>query len=274
LFSCLKEIKTHLKRALSSQFGFLFKDFKTALVTGGIIACLSIVAGWIPDGINEFASGNRIKGVCMFFTALGILLVLVICAYKLSGELEYDIDEEEPEKKKVLILFLSNVRADKDQIENTIKNVAETPDLEGKIEKIQNSKDMRNWRMPLEAIKLHLPKLKKVVVITSPASSKQFNQFKKLVETVFNKNFEIVEKKAKDFESVKHIFNIIREIFEELEREKYKAKDVIIDVTGGTKPVSIAGALTTPYYPDRKFQYISTTNYSVKSYDVRQISHD
>ncbi len=45
---------------------------------------------------------------------------------------------------------------------------------------------------------------------------------------------------------------------------------MIIDVTGGQKPTSIAGALMTLYY-DREFQYVSTQNYKVKSYDVRPI---
>jgi hypothetical protein len=119
-----------------------------------------------------------------------------------------------------------------------------------------------------------LPKLEKIIVITSPNSSKKFNQFRLLVETIFNEKLNFVEKKADDFESVKHIFNLIRKVFEELGKENYKDKDIIIDVTGGTKPVSIAGALTTSYYPSREFQYISNVDYSVKSYDVRLISRD
>ncbi|SMO71300.1 CRISPR-associated protein (Cas_Cas02710) [Balnearium lithotrophicum] len=268
-----KGIKTHFRRAFISQIGFLFKDKKTAFITGFIISLLSIVAGWIPDGLNEFFFEKDAKGIILFGIAIFILTILILCAYKLSEELEYDIYEEEPEKRKVLILFLSDNKPNKDQIEEIIQSLKEISNLEEKIEKIQNS-DIKNWRMPLEAIKFHLPKLEKIIVVTSPSSSKKFNLFRLLSETVFNKKLNFVEKKAADFESVKHIFNLIRKTFEELEKENYKDKDIIIDVTGGTKPVSIAGALTTSYYPSRKFQYISNVDYSVKSYDVRLISRD
>jgi Asp-tRNA(Asn)/Glu-tRNA(Gln) amidotransferase C subunit len=127
-----KGIKTHFKRAFISQIGFLFKDKKTAFITGFIISLLSIVAGWIPDGLNEIISGNFLKGILLFVIAISSLSLLIAYAYKLSDELEYDILEEEPEKRKVLILFLSDNKADKNQIEEIIQNLKEIPYLEEK----------------------------------------------------------------------------------------------------------------------------------------------
>ena len=53
-------------------------------------------------------------------------------------------------------------------------------------------------------------------------------------------------------------------------KRKYKAKgkEIIIDITGGQKLVSIVGALQT-LIKDREFQYVSTSDYNVKSFDIR-----
>ena len=50
----INEIKASLKAALNTQFGQIFRSPITALTFGGIVAALSLVAGWILDGLTAF----------------------------------------------------------------------------------------------------------------------------------------------------------------------------------------------------------------------------
>jgi len=110
-----------------------------------------------------------------------------------------------------------------------------------------------------------------LIVITSRESSKQFEAFKQLVGNIFKNRFDIEEIGMENFESVERLFNSINQIYEKLNLENYRDKDIIIDITGGQKPNSIAAALMTIYYR-REFQYISTKDYKVKSYDINLTS--
>ena len=277
----LEGAKIHFRRAFISQFGFLFKDKKTAFVTAIIIAFLSIIAGWIPDGLSEivsalyFKDGNLARGIFLLFSAVLTLFILSFWAYKSSGNLDYEIFSDEPNKKKVLIVFLSSFTGNSDTrklLKFLIAKVQNLNDLEEKLKEVGNS-SFKKWKMPLKAIDFHVPKLEKLVVITSPESSSYFPEFRQLVEAIFGEDMDITERKSSSFEDVRELFEIIKGIYEELSG-RYKDRDIIVDITGGQKPVSIAGALITSRYPERKFQYVSTNDYSVKTYDVRLVSGD
>jgi len=277
----LEGAKIHFRRAFISQFGVLFKDKKTAFVTAIIIVFLSIIAGWIPDGLNEivsalwFKEGNLTRGLFLLLSAVSTLFILSLWAYKSSGNLDYEIFSDEPNQKKVLIVFLSSFRGNSDtrkMLRSLIAKVRSLNSLEEKLEEVGSS-SFKSWKMPLKAIDFHVPKLEKLIVITSPESSTYFPEFRHLVEAVFGEDIDITERKSSSFEDVRESFEIIKGIYEELSG-RYKDRDIIVDITGGQKPVSIAGALITSHYPERKFQYVSTNDYSVKTYDVRLVSGD
>jgi len=267
----LEGAKIHFRRAFISQFGFLFKDKKTAFVTAIIIAFLSIIAGWIPDGLSEivsalyFKDGNLARGIFLLFSAVLTLFILSFWAYKSSGNLDYEIFSDEPNKKKVLIVFLSSFTGNSDTrklLKFLIAKVQNLNDLEEKLKEVGNS-SFKKWKMPLKAIDFHVPKLEKLVVITSPESSSYFPEFRQLVEAIFGEDMDITERKSSSFEDVRELFEIIKGIYEELSG-RYKDRDIIVDITGGQKPVSIAGALITSHYPERKFQYVSTNDIPLK----------
>jgi len=282
----LNKSTVHIKRAFISQFGFFFKDKLTAIWTAIIVALLSIVAGWIPDGLSEilsavFFDGNFKKGLTLFGSGAFILLILTCLALRYSEEGKFEVFEDAPEKKRILIPFLSAVAPrgelkDSQTLVEEIKKIPEGKSLKEKFDIVQNNPSLRSWRMPLEAIKYHQPKLKKIVVITSPESSKQLTAFKELVRKFFGKEIAkaIEEKQVSSFENIKELFNVLNEVYAELEKEGYRSKDAIIDVTGGQKINSIAGAFMTSFYNNREFQYISTNTFEVKSYDVRLITND
>ena len=258
-------LKSSFKRAFYSQFGVFFSDKGTALAVFLILILVSISLSWIPDALSTFLPSGKEGSLLMLGTSFLILLGLYFFAVRYASEVEFDVFEAPPDKKRALILFLSDLRN-----EESVKKVIEN--LKTGKESLKNFDLNRfeRWRMPYEAISYHLPKLENVVVITSNRSSPQFSTFKELVRTVFPKDLNVEERKLKSFESVKEIFKEIDSIYKDLKNRGIKERDVIIDVTSGQKTNSIAAAFMTLYY-DREFQYVSTQDYKVKSYDVRPI---
>ncbi len=278
----LNKSAVHLKRAFVSQFGVFFKDGKTAIFTVFVFLFLSLSAGWIPDGLSEiisagfFHDGNLERGVVLFVSGFLILVFLAFLGYRYSARTQYDVFENSPDRKQVLVPFLSTARGDEKTILEDIEKLRELSSVEEKIERVNELPSIKSWRMPLEAIKYHRPKLKKVVVIASEKSSKHFGSFKELVKEVFGEDVSsmLVERRVESFEDIKGLFDTLNKIYEELREDHFRDRDVIIDITGGQKTSSIAAAFMTAYYNDREFEYVSTEDYTVKSYDVRVITDD
>ena len=129
--------------------------------------------------------------------------------------------------------------------------------------------------MPAEAIKYHLPKLENVFVILSSESKKQYKEFENLIKRIFpDFDINLVPvglNKDLNFENLNQIQNVLEETYKLIEKEyQGNEKDTIIDITGGQKLVSVIGALQT-IINDREFQYVSTTDYSIKSFDIKYI---
>ncbi len=203
----------------------------------------------------------------MFVIAIIFLLLVLWTAKWIIHPYKYAVVSEDPSKKRALILFLSNVRGNQEKLEKLLNELKKVEQLEGKLKELNNT-DFRSWRMPLEAVKYHLGKLEKVIVITSNSSSEQFNMFSKLLEEFFpEKNIKLEEIKAGNFEDFNQVQEAIEKAYKKLKTDGIKEKDTILDITGGQKIVSIVGALLS-LNPGREFEYVSTTNYSVKSYDV------
>ncbi len=260
-------LKSSFKRAFYSQFGVFFSDKGTALAVFLVLILLSISLSWIPDALSTFLPSGKEGSLVMLAISFLILLGLYFFAVRYASEVEFDVFEASPDRKRVLIVFLSKLN------ENVLSNIEKI------IKDLRNGRELpenfdfntfKSWRMPYEAVKYHLPKLKKLIVVTSKDSSEQFPLFRELINLIFEAKIEVEERKLENFESVKEIFKEINSIYGGLQKQGIKEKDIIIDVTGGQKTNSIAAAFMTLYY-DREFQYVSTQNYEVKSYDVRPV---
>ena len=262
----------HFRQAFVSQFGLLFKDWRTTVITGLILVLLSLIAGWIPDGLTAIVfDGEREKGIKMLSFSLVLLALLLLFGWWVSKRGNFDVNVKRPEKKKVLILFLSPVRGREEDLallkELSFQAVDSSP--------------FRSWEMPLRAVAYHAEKLEKLIVLTSPQSSQQFPLFKRLLTSFFKENLRLLpileraeEVRVNDFEDIEEVFGALNAIYKRLVKEGYKDKDVMLDVTGGQKTVSIAGAFMT-LYRGREFQYISTNDKeNIKSYDVEFVPED
>ncbi|MEO2083173.1 MAG: hypothetical protein ABGX12_04010, partial [Desulfurobacteriaceae bacterium] len=145
-----------------------------------------------------------------------------------------------------------------------------------------NESPVSRWRMALEAVEYHLPELEKLALLVSRESFPQVPYFEKFFKSVLSQASKVDMRvfKVDDFDNVEKVFDALKVAYQELYSEGLKDRDIIVDVTGGRKPVSIAGALMTVVHPNREFQYVSYRKengrdvYEIKSYDVRLISRD
>ena len=279
-------LKTGFKQAFISQVGFFFKDKVAGFSTFLIILALSVVTGWFPDGLGVAVfDGEWKRGLIMMLVSCFIVAFFVYVGVKYYSDLEFDVEEKKPDKKKALLFFLSNVVISKTcDLESFLEDFLK--ENEGKslseIKSRINESPVSRWRMALEAVEYHLPELKKLVLLVSRESFPQVPYFEKFFKSVLPQASEVEVRifKVDDFDDVEKVFDALKTAYRELYSERLKDRDVIIDVTGGRKPVSIAGALMTVAHPNREFQYVSYRKengkdvYEVKSYDVRLISRD
>lgn len=141
--------------------------------------------------------------------------------------------------------------------------------------------------MPFEAIQLHARRLKQIAVIPSADTSnlegknkedgtwRNFLDFAKLASTlcddkdliIFDASSEISNKKGVDFEDAAELADLINLVYQCFYEQGYKDVDIMIDITGGQKVPTIAGA-SVALAEGRRFQYVSTRDYRVRHYDV------
>jgi len=64
----------------------------------------------------------------------------------------------------------------------------------------------------------------------------------------------------------------LRDAFDGLHRQGVRDRDIVVDVTGGPKVATAAGAAVT-IGAERRFQYVNTLDYRVLSFDIRYEEH-
>jgi len=233
---------------------------------------VSLLINWFTDGITKLIWEGSDKGLVQFYISSILLAGICFFLREVSFSCSIKVRSECPEPARCLVVFLSTME------EKKRTEVIECPEkvLEGK------GKDGKNWRMPYEAIKHHSKKLDYVYVVTSESdtgSAVQFSHFREFInKSDFGGNtFKVkhLTSNGINFENIDACFNAIEKCYEKaVNSDKLSEDDVIVDITGGQKTTSIAGALST-LYKDRKCQYVSTDgSYKISSYDVKYFGEE
>lgn len=135
-----------------------------------------------------------------------------------------------------------------------------------------------NWQQLLRALQPHtvFPQLKRVYLIGSPGPGGSFAHLQ-LCQTLLDSYVpaaEVVQvTEPIDFEDFNALVQGMRRIIRQEKDQGRHEHDIIIDVTGGVKTASIAGASIT-FNSQVKFQYVQTFSpYDVYAYDVIYHSH-
>lgn len=220
-----------------------------------------VVFAWLPDGLSGIAKdGLHADRLSLIQVSVSVVFIgwTVFQVRKLTNRIKPTIDiDRAPAKAKGLILFLSDNRDSKLYAEETIQTISDL--------------GTNSFRMPLSAIAYHQERLEQVVVFCSESSQKVFEDFCASVRKLITKSEKITLQKVStlmNYEDADMLYDNLAEQFEYLKKEhNFKDKDIVIDVTGGTKVVVIAGILFgLPH--NREVQYVSTSNYTVTTYDI------
>lgn len=289
-------------------------DYKIWFIGAAIVVWTGLVTNIVND-IIKYLTGQFVDShfTCLSEMAIkrgvsGLILLLfgLLCYWFIEVKRETSkprtrptLKGIEPPKKPYLVIFLSDGEFNKRitiKNDGSPSNVTLTGDILKDLEALVSSKqDNGNWpwEMPLRAIGYHAGRLKEVLLVCSPESLKQLNQFVKLIRKytiIESVEISIVVKAGKDFKVVAHgavdadCRGIYFEDFDEisiaidtlisyLDKRRVSKSDIIIDITGGQKVPSAAGAAMT-FNSDIKVQYVSTHDYKVKSYDIVYLSDE
>lgn len=235
---------------VGALFGTKQLSFKNFLF---VLAVVFFIA-WVPDGVvNLFSADKFWLGLSQIAVSVGVGLWIrqVMHEAVLKASLPLGVDVQVSKNAKGMVLFLSDKKGE-EGLQNSVFDIK------------------NNRKMPLCALWAHKESLKKVLVITSAKSIKEKEDFMvdvgrympELVEKT-----EFLDEHGGEFDDAEKIYGLLKKAFEVLEvKEKMHPNDIVVDITGGSKIVSIAGAIfTLPV--GRQMQYVDS-NGNAKVYDM------
>ncbi|MGA1871271.1 MAG: hypothetical protein ACMUJM_22305 [bacterium] len=252
---------------------------------------------------------------CFSKLRFGYILFFIICVIlfirsrgKFFPPRTRHLKQQAIEKRKHLVLFLSNLKPTLEKTAGIPEELKLSDDIHHDIQTIESLKKgdsplMWKWEMPLRGIAYHLEDgtqkgnaLETVTIICSEASIHQIKLFYALCiqyRQLKSKTFYLLAKESEhtiliplsssiDIENFQgYNFEDFDEIVEAMDRmlyefacKGYSHKDTIVDITGGQKPTSIVAAAMT-FNLEIRAQYVQTNApWDVKGYDVVLSSWD
>lgn len=258
--------KRNFQKIIVSLLGSSLLERKAFFIIAGVL----LFFAWLPDGMSSLLDkifGGEIlkwsaKDGTMAVQILGSIAIFCAIKHIIPKSVpNVDIDiNDRPKKAKALVLFLSyNWEAN-----NSLK-----------LMKIEEFGEKNNYRMPLTAIDYHKDKLEKIIIACSEKSHGDRDKFLKCVQNLFGKELADMAnvRYIKNFEDAKSVYKFLESVYSQLKQEGFIEDDIVFDVTGGQKAISIAGAMFA-IPNDRHLQYVSTSDYTVKHYDLTYMQNE
>ncbi|MBE7546929.1 hypothetical protein KsCSTR_23080 [Candidatus Kuenenia stuttgartiensis] len=276
-----------------------------------ITLCVLLSAGWATEVFWDFFEYLTKENIMLhrllkivsvvFFFSMAYLLYRKRNVF-FRPRTRYFSYDENPEKRKHLVLFLSNLPKKLEETNGIPKGLHLIYEIDKDIETIELLKQepqhpiLWKWEMPLRAIRHHMGILETVTLICSPESINQVYMFLHLCEK-YNSfrqiRFYLLARKGDtnkllqlspdvtingyqgfDFEEFDRLSHALWFLLSEFKKNKYKEEEIMIDITGGQKPTSVIGASMT-FNLKIKLQYVQTNlPWHVVSYDVLLSSAD
>lgn len=176
------------------------------------------------------------------------------------------------------MLFLSNLKLEpKDEVAALRAALPELSDIDAF--RRHPATGSTPWRMPVEALAYHLPRLRRVVAICSPESHAQWGLFRELVSQLFpNAGILVTETSEFDggsqdglsFNDMPKVAQATDDALGQLMEQGLALSDILIDITGGLKLNAVA-ATAVALAEGRRIEYVSgkgSEPYQVSVYDV------
>lgn len=237
-----------------------------------VVALLLASFGWAADFAYEMVGGQWLWWVFPVLSA-----GLWLWARRYRRQLHARVCEDiEPGRVRGLVMFLSVLRPEqKDRLEGRLD------ERRLLLEQVREDKDFLArlpWRINLEAIHYHLPRLRWIVVLPSPESEAQLALFDRLVAKIWpDAGLERLEAgRAVHYRrEIETLSAAVEEAFRILtEGKRLSVGDVAIDVTSGTALGTTAGVIVA-LGEGRRIQYVegepADRTYRVLQADIRFI---
>ncbi|MEJ7554534.1 MAG: hypothetical protein WKI50_01190 [Aquificaceae bacterium] len=224
-----------------------------------IVILVALFYGWFPDSIKDLL-GELLPNewVSLILLVLSILILLILywllkrLISKIAG-VKYEVetyDQQELKRVKVLLMGLS----------------------------IPNPDPMRanNWSQQEFLLKKCLEqgaKLKKILVIPSLESAKHSEDFVEYMRTRVDIEHHIFEfSEAVDYEDMLSLQRTFNKAIETLKAQGYKEKEILIDITAGTKTFSVVASSLT-FDNDIRMCYVNNKK-QVVIFDMVAVKED
>jgi len=278
------------RRRLRAVFDAVHPDAILTVVALNIL--LNTIAALLHDWIPKIA---------LLLSAVAGVAYLVALIWRArraaTEEVTVSALEVHVPKCRAVILFLSYRRGKTPVSDWLADSRFRGGILNPEIPKIMDPGTHESWRMPVEGMAVHYPKIEQVVVITSSdyvkdpvkkeideGSCHQYADFKLLVEKLFEDSgrevtvtdlYKFLDDRAEfkegvDFEDARILVDALVAVYRKLHEKGYQNKEIMVDVTGGPKVTTVAGAAIV-LGKDQVFQYISTRDHTPRAYDVTYI---
>lgn len=262
--------KIAVLKANASKFRSAKKIFGDILDPSNMFLILSaaFIFGWFPDGISglidksvdsESKFTDFILPIIQTLFSSALILIMIHWFRKNYTSIETTIKAKKLDDQAVenIILFLSFLQPT--TFENTTGNKT-----------FSELDEFHSWIMPFKAIEHHKSKLRHLYIIPSFESDTQYDLFERLVQTTYNDSIQIYKTDPIDFENIDQVYETVDRTFQVIKSNGWKERDIVLDITGGQKVTSIVGAAFALGY-DRRFQYVSTKDKKIYSYDLEYV---
>lgn len=269
------------RNEVKGVFFTLFGQKKIGIGALFLLLTVFFISGWLPDSFLYFVELNGIDGwkkLYIMWIACGLVILTWFVLYLVVKRQQppLTVSKEHTEKVQILITLLSVPNHPISEFENEIQTLFQSgknqiTDLFFHLSDLhKTTRKFYNWEMPLRSIFAHIPVLQKLYVLTSnlpTGSSVHYHEFEKIVRIYFpDSNIVEIIKGGVDFDDLKRCFTEVDKLVKFYQKPSHR-KTIIVDVTGGKVPTSIAASLSTLAY-GQKFQYLDTINKTPHQYDV------
>jgi len=259
-----------------------------------IAILVAISAGiFLELGGNLFWINCKLAIPYLFIFALLFIMLYNLRSAFLNAYALYR-HEAEPHKAMIILVSALNIMPEKKNnnfpwtisskgAEATINGASLENDI-NLLEK-EKPKGLRwNWQQLMRSLLPHQQTLQIIYLLGSPdiigkiktieGSHKHLNLAEELIKQYLKGDIKIKQYPAVSFEDFDNLIISINRCIEEIKsKDKIKEKDILIEITGGQKTASIAGAMAT-LNTRVTFQYVDTNpdpdtgEYKIWAYDV------
>lgn len=261
---------------------------------------LMLTQGWFANGIESgqlfkwWGGGVECCSARFVWVQVGLLVISVVCTVWLylrrrtflPVKVRISPDRVVPRRVLALTISRSSYQWSPGQLSgNGITPLVLPGDLAGalvEMAKLGGEKKLFEWEQMLRAVQAHyhhpdmsVPNkhLLRLYLIGSKdvdgkkGTANDFEQCRDMICHYFpGLPKESVEKCEANFDSLDELIAVYRGI---IAREAEHKKEIMLDVTSGTKVVSIAAAMVTLEHPQIEFQYVETNgDKNVRSFNV------